>query len=176
MWCFWIHEDCRGGSHSILPGSDNGARRRLNPPTGVTLIEIMIALVILTVIALGTAASLNLSQSMTANQRLRRLAMEEANGRIEDIRSAIHTNSALLANNYSVRYVDKITGSWRVSSNNCGETFMLGGQQRPLTTTVQFFDVDGSGSDYSCVRLNVRVQYGRTANDTVVLETLASPY
>ena len=146
----------------------------MKPRIGATLIEIMIAVIILTVIALGTAAGLRLSQSQTNAQRDRRLAMEQANGRLEDLRAATYSDIAPTINNYAVWYLDKTIGNWRVSTTNRGEVFLLSKQPHPIITTVQYVDINGTSNTFNCLRIRVSAQYGWKTNDLVVLETLES--
>ena len=141
---------------------------------GSTLIELMVATIILLVMAIGTATGIRYSQSLTNMQRDRRLAMEKANGRLEEMRAANVASITPASNNYAVYYADHITANWRVSSVNNGETFMLSGQPHPMRTTVQYVDIDGSSNSFSCLRLHVETQYSWKTSDVVMLETLES--
>jgi len=152
---------------------NNRSHHRRCLRTGTTLIETMVSVIILAVIALGSAASLRYSQSLTNLQRNHRLAMEKANGRLDELRAATFTDISP-TNNYAVYFLDRITGSWRISTANRGETFLLGGQPHAMTTTIQYVDINGSGSSFACLRINVRAQYGSKTGDVVVLETLES--
>ena len=173
MWCARKHSGCRIGSQSLATTNMSPPVRR-NPRAGATLIEIMSALLILTVIALGTAAGLRLSQSLANQQRDRRLALERANGRMEDIRGATFSAIVPGLKNYAVWYLDKIAGNWRISTTNRGESFILSSCPHPIITTVQYVDINGSSNSFNCIRLRVSTQYGWNTKDVIVLETLES--
>ena len=142
---------------------------------GATLVEILVACVILAIVAVGTAACLYMAQGATAVQRNRRTAVELASSQLEELRSAPYALISQLGNNYNIYYIDRLTGNWRVTGANHDETVLVNGQRRPITTTVQWFDADGAGDIRDCIRLKVSVQYGRNASDIVTLETLESP-
>lgn len=152
------------------PSSWRGSR------SGATLIEILVACLILAVVAVGTAACLSLSQGATAVQRNRRTAMELANSRLEELRAASY-DSIKPSQNYSVYYITRqASGTWTTpTTTDPGETVSVNGATKPITTKVQFVDADGGAATYDCLRLTVTVQYGRNASDGVTLETLESP-
>jgi Tfp pilus assembly protein PilV len=158
----------------MLPAVQRLPSRRRSR-SGATLIEILVACLILAVVAVGTAACLYLSQGATAVQRNRRTALELANSRLEELRTAPYTAIDPTANNTNLYYIDRLTGSWHVLSSDQGETVNVNGRSQPITTTVRFVDADGAGVPYECVRLTVTVKYGRSASETVTLETLKSP-
>ena len=104
----------------------------------------------------------------------RRMAMEMANSRLEDVRGApysVLTNSL----SYNVYYLDKITGAWRMSASDQGETVSINGRNRPITTTAQYLDADGGSASYDCLRVTASVRYGNAAKDTVTLSTIRAP-
>ena len=152
---------------------NNQLRHPLPLRAGTTLIEIMVAIILLTVIALSSSVCLRYSQSLNNVQRDHRLAMERANGRLDELRAATVTDISP-TNDYAVYYLDRISGNWRISSANPGETFPLSGQPRPIITTIQYVDIDGSSNSFDCLRINVRAQYGAKTGDVVMLETLES--
>ena len=154
--------------------TNNRRRHQIRLRGGTTLIEVMMAIVILLVIALGTSTAFQLSQSLANGQRDRRLAMEKTNGRLEELRAATYTDISPPFNNYAIYYVDRITGNWRISTANPGEIIILAGQPHPMSTTVQYMDIDGSSNSFDCLRINVQTQYGRKASDVIALATLES--
>ena len=151
--------------------------RRAGPPAraGATLVEVLVAAVILAVVALATAACLYHARAQARLQGDRRLALEMANSRLEELRGAAYATLCPLARNYTPCYVDRMTGAWRVSAADPGETVTLAGQSQPITTTVQYQDACGGGTTYDCLRIKVKVQYRAGANNVVNLETMRSP-
>ena len=142
---------------------------------GSTLVEVLVACLILAIIAVGTAACLYLSQGAIAVQKNRRTATELASSRLEELRAAPYASICPSAKNYNLYYIDRITGSWRVGTTSQGETVKVNGTARPMTTTVRYVDADGGSATYDCLRLTVTIQFGRGALDTVTLETLEAP-
>ena len=142
---------------------------------GSTLVEVIVACVILAVIAIATASCLYLARGGTTVQRNRRSAMELANSRMEELRSAAYPSIAPPTLTYAVQYLDRIGGVWHASATDPNETVVIGGIARPMVTTVQYVDADGGSASYDCLRLKVVVQYRGNAGDVVILETIESP-
>lgn len=132
----------------------------------------MIASVILAVLALGIAASIELTRSKTMQQRQRRTAAEVANGRMEALRAAIFTAVDPLNPGFDWRYLAFTGGTWVVSVNDPGETVVINEQSRPMRTQVQWMDADGGSASRDCLRLRVQVQYARDKSSVVTLETM----
>jgi Tfp pilus assembly protein PilV len=142
---------------------------------GTSLVEIMIASVVLAVLALGVAASIEQSRSKNMMQRQRRTAAEVANGRMEALRAAAYSDLLPLSQNYNWYFL-RFTGNvWSVSSSDPGETVTINQQNRPMRTRVQYVDADGGSSSYDCLRLQVQVQFARDVNSLVIVETMKAP-
>lgn len=151
-------------------------RRALQTPTsrsGATLVEVLMACVILAVIAVGTAACLYLARGGTTVQRDHRSALELANSRLEEVRSAPYTSVARTnVLSYAVYYLDRIGGTWHMSAVDPGETVKVGATTRPMTTTAQFVDADGGTASYDCIRVTVSIPYHTGTSESVKLETI----
>ena len=143
--------------------------------SGASLIEVLVACLILAIVAIATAACLYQSRAQASIQRNRRTAMEFANARLEALRNAPYTVIQPPTQTYTAYYLDDITGSWRVSASDQGETVTLSGRSLPMTTTVQYMDADGGAASYDCLRITVHVWYRDGANDVVRLQTIRSP-
>lgn len=148
---------------------------RCRSRSGGSLIEILVACLILAVVAVGTAACLYLSQGATAVQRNRRTALELANSRLEELRSAPYASICPSAGNANLFYIDRLTGNWRVTGAYHDESVLVNGRARRITTTVRRVDADGGAVSWDCVRLAVSIAYGSGPLDVVTLETLESP-
>ena len=142
---------------------------------GGTLVEVMVSCLILAVIAVATAACLYYAREQTSVQRNRRTAMELANSRLEEIRGAPYSDVSPSSHNYDTNFLDRMSGSWRLSNADQGETVTIGGRTRPITTTVQYMDVDGGSATYDGLRIAVSVGYSGGAEDVVRLATIRSP-
>ena len=143
--------------------------------SGTSLVEVIIAILILAILVLAATQSIRYSKTMATQQRNRRVALEIANGRLEDMRAAGYSQIAHATKNSSVRYLSRSTNSWSISSSNPNETTVVNGRTRPMVTTVQYIDADGGSTSYDCLRVAVRVYYGPGTNEFVGLETIRSP-
>lgn len=132
----------------------------------------MIASMILAVLALGIAASIELSRGKTMMQRQRRTAAEVANGRMEALRAATYADLLPLAQNYNWYFLAFTGGVWVVSAGDPGETITLNELARPMRSRVQYVDADGGSASYDLLRLQVQVQFARDANSVLTLETM----
>ena len=143
--------------------------------SGSTLVEIMATIAIFAIIVLGTAGYLSQAQARIVTQSYRLAATVEAAERLEQVRRADLTEIDPPSNNYNVYYLDHLTANWRVDTTDHGETAVVANRPRPMTTTVQFVDANGGASSYDFVRVTVTLQYGRSAAETVSLQTLKAP-
>lgn len=146
-----------------------------DPRAGTSLVEVMVGCVILGVLALASAASLQYARSTSVQQRDRRTALELANSRLEEIRGAAFNAVKPSANNYNLYYLRKPGANWVVSAGGTNETVAVNGRDRSRITTVQYVDVDGGSASYDALQFKVSVQYGSSADMWVELETLRGP-
>jgi prepilin-type N-terminal cleavage/methylation domain-containing protein len=153
-------------------GSNRATGRRAR---GGTLIEVMVACVILSIIALGGAAYLYHARATDLAQRNKRVALEAVNSRLEDIRAAAYGDIKPQTQDYAVHYLKKAGSVWQHSSTNPAETATINGMPLPLTTTVQYMDIDGGGASYDYVHVKVAAGYRVGQPDTVTLETYVAP-
>ena len=143
---------------------------------GATLVEVMFACIILAIMAVGGAAYLYQSRASLAMQRSKRVALEAGNARLEETRATAYTNlTSLIAADYTLHYLRKIGGAWQVSSADPGETVNINGALLPLTTTVQYQDVDGGASSYDCLMVVVGAAYRLGTTDRVALQSIYAP-
>jgi type II secretory pathway pseudopilin PulG len=158
-----------------MPAERQRGFHRLPRRRGVTVVEVIVACAILAVVAIATGAYLHVARAQAALQRNRRTALGVANTRLEALRGAAYPSVRPPSLNYNLYYLDFLTGAWRVSDFNRGETARFSGVARPMLTTVRYVDAAGGGTAYDCLRLAVSVQYGGSAGQVVRLETLRTP-
>lgn len=133
----------------------------------------MTACVLLAILAIAGVTALYQAGSGLAVQKQRRIALGLANSRLEELRSAPYaTLTALLPLNYSTVSIRKVNGQFVLGS---GETIAIGGKFMPVTTTLQYVDVDNGNATYDYLRLTAAVQF-EAASDVVTLQTLRSPW
>jgi hypothetical protein len=68
----------------------------------------------------------------------------------------------------------KAGATWQVSNSDPGEMANVNGQLLPLTTSVQYADVDGGVSSYDYLVVTVSISY-RQGGDRIILQSMYSP-
>jgi prepilin-type N-terminal cleavage/methylation domain-containing protein len=142
---------------------------------GFTLVEVMVAIVILMVMALGSAAFLYHSQVGISTQGNKRVALEAASSRLEEIRASQYDSIKPPANNYNVYYLSGQAGDWTLAENDPGETRNINGKTLPIVTKVRYMDINGGPDSYDYVQITVSTGYRTDINDMVTLETFRFP-
>jgi prepilin-type N-terminal cleavage/methylation domain-containing protein len=142
---------------------------------GFTLVEVMIAIVILMVVALGNAAFLYHSQVGISTQGNKRVALEAASSRLEEIRASDYNDIKPIEKNYDVYYLSGQVGDWTLADNDPGETRNINGKTLPIVTKVRYMDIDGESDSYDYVQITVSTGYRTGINDMVTLETFRFP-
>ena len=142
---------------------------------GFTLVEVMVAIVILMVMALGSAAFLYHSQVGISTQGDKRVALEAASSRLEEIRASQYDSIKPPANNYNVYYLSGQAGGWTRTENDPGETRNINGKTLPIVTKVRYMDINGGPDSYDYVQITVSTGYRTDINDMVTLETFRFP-
>jgi type II secretory pathway pseudopilin PulG len=134
-------------------------------------VETAIAMLVLAILALAGGAGLYHARAEQANQRHKRVALELANSRMEEIHAkAIRPTPPDGALHY-VRLNNVL------SDTDPQEQVTLNSRAFPVIATVQYEDTDGDGAItlYDCVRIAVTVRYRKAATDVVMLESKGGP-
>lgn len=140
--------------------------------SGMTLIEIMVAIVILSILAVGGAAAAHMSRRTIIIQRNRREAIGRAHHRLEMLRAAKYSQLAPATLDYTSYYVaTNIAGTLIVQASDPGQTDTVGGLVVPVETRLQYVDIDGGALSFDGLRLYVSVGYHPDPDDKVELET-----
>ena len=136
--------------------------------------EVMIAIAILTVMALGSVAFLYHSQVGISTHGNKRVALEAANSRLEEIRASQYDNIKPTENDYDIHYLSGQVGNWALTDDDPGETMNINGKTLPIVTKVRYMDIDGEpNSGY--IWITVSTGYRAGIDDTVTLETFCFP-
>ena len=157
------------------PGHTRGAGSGPRPASGFTFVEVMIAMIILALLAIGGGAFLSYSRTHVDIQRNKRAALEEANKRLEELRASGYDATKPTNNNYVVVYLQKSGNAWNRRSSDPGETVSINGQTMPIVTTVQFVDVDGGSASYDYTLFAVQVGFRAGSTNRVHLWSYNSP-
>jgi len=141
---------------------------------GGTLIEILLACLILAIMAVSGATAIYQTASGLTDQKNRRIALGVANSRLEDIRATPYTVlTALISQNYNTNTIKKVGNAFVAGT---GETVSIGGKTMSMTNTIQYVDADGGTGTYDYLRVTVSVQYPlRSGSDVVRLQTAEGP-
>ena len=141
--------------------------------TGTSLVEVLIATFILTIMALGTTAYVYHAAARIGLERNRRVALEVATGRLEALRAAPYTDIAPATKNFSNYFLAaRAGGGW---NSNPSENVAINGRAYRIVTIVRYMDLDGSPSSYDCVRIIVSVRYRPGSNEQIELATYIAP-
>jgi prepilin-type N-terminal cleavage/methylation domain-containing protein len=150
--------------------------RRLNRACrGMTLVEVMLATLVLALLAIGGGAFLQHGTGQVMTQQSERVAAELANGRLDELRASGYASFKPTVSNYTIWYLQKLSNSWARTSTDPSETVTVGGKVYPMRTTVQYQDVDGGAASYDYVQLTVAIRFRAGSTEEVVLTTLCGP-
>ena len=142
--------------------------------SGSSLVEVMLAMVIILILILGGAGFVYHSTRDIGLERNKRISLEIANSRLEDLHATPSATYGPLAENFNVYYVKKQGTDWVVSTTDPLETASINNLTNvPITTTVQYADAqeDSPPNSYDYIHVIVRVGYRPDSTDRVTLET-----
>lgn len=141
-----------------------------------TLVEVLIAMLIIAIVAIGGFAFFFQGSFRVGLERNRRAALEIANGRLELMRSIPFSNIEPPIGSYDIHFLIYNGGeSFSLSSTDPGETVTINGLVLPITTTISWIDdplINPSLYDYLHVTVTVGYRLGQPAAERVSLETL----
>ena len=149
--------------------------KRPKSASGFTLVEVLIAIVILAVVAIGSVAFIYHSQAGIIFQGDKRVALEIANSRLEEIRASQYSDIHPVNDDYDIHYLSGQIGSWTITDSDPGETKGINSKTLPIVTTVRYMDIDGGSSTYDYVRIAVSIGYREAISTTVTLDTFCFP-
>ena len=142
---------------------------------GTTLVEVMIAIVLLGVIAVGGAAFLYRSRADITIARDKRVALEAANSRMEALRLSPYGDIEPSNIGASSCYLSGAPGSWTLSGSDPDETVTINGRAFDMITRAEYRDIDGGVVSDDCLLISVSVQSRLGSDDVVYLESLYAP-
>jgi type II secretory pathway pseudopilin PulG len=144
---------------------------------GTTLIEVMLALLILTIVALGVASYIYYSRASVYAQRDRLSVLELVVGRLEQLRADAIDDVSPPSENYTLYYMvwNDADGDWDFSTSETDETITVNSRPYLMTTTVQYEDIDGGSASYDILHFVVSMQYRTGSDDVIALRTYRAP-
>lgn len=145
----------------------------MNARRGSTLVETMLACLILAIVALAGAEYLFRGRTALIIQKNRRLALEAANSRMEEWRATPYgdVTNLLPSASYATVYACRSGAAW----GNGIDSASIAGIAYTMTNALQYVDLDGGGASYDAVRITVSVSYSASVKDQVTVQTLVAP-
>ena len=137
--------------------------------------EVMISSLLLAIIAVGSAAYMYHAYADVLTARNQRVALEESNLRLEELRVSDYDEIKPPMQSYSVHFLRNSGTNWVHSSSDPNETVLLNGLTMPMSTTVRYQDIDGGLPSYDYVEVTVRTAYRINRPENVMLETSFAP-
>ncbi len=149
---------------------------------GSSLVEVMIALLIVTVLVLGVAAFIYHGRASVYAQRDRLSVLEFVNGRMELLRAEPYTTVQPPTEDYQTYYLirnssgawvgprSSVTREW-ITINSAG----AGRRRYRMTTTVRYIDVDGGTASYDALEFTVAMRYRPGSTDEIAMSTYRAP-
>jgi len=144
---------------------------------GASLVETMFAILLLTILALAGASYLYHAKAQIGRQRTRRAVLEAVNGRLEAIR-ALHYDLArpqAFIQDYAVYHLSRLGTNWVHSATDPLETMVVNGITLPVSSTVQFMDLDGGVLSYDYIKVAAGAGFRSGTSDRLMLESYYAP-
>jgi len=139
---------------------------------GSTLVEVMFALLISTVLVLGVAAFIYYGRASVYAQRDRLSVLERVNQRLEWLRSEPYTSVQPPAENFSTYWMRTPTVSgWRFYTSRRTQNVTVNTRRYRMETTVQYVDADGGSPSYDALLFTVSMRYRTGSNDEITIST-----
>jgi len=143
---------------------------------GDTLVEVMMAILIISIVAVGGAAFLYYSSAEIAIDSNRRIALEIANARLEDLRAA---GFGIISpeQDFDVYYITGQGVNWLLSDNDPEEIVSVNNLDMPIVTTIQYVDDNEADmiDSYDYLNVSVIVGYRQNTGEAVTLNTYIAP-
>lgn len=152
--------------------SSYGDRRR---DLGTTLVEVALAMLLLSIIAVGGGAFLYYSSGSIGLEQDKSAALEMANRRLEELRASAYADiSPMPAEDWAPHNIKRSSGNWVIDGVD-DETVTINSTAAPITATVQYVDDDPVSASYDYLLAIVRIGYRPGSDDSITLETYISP-
>ena len=144
---------------------------------GTTLIEVMVAALILATLALAGGAMFHRARSLLYYERNLQAATDIAASRLERLRVAPYHQVKPEGEDYEADFLEEQDEGWRNhGSTDPAESEICNGRTFPIVTTVRFGRLEeGAPTSYDYVVATVEVAYGRDPESRVRMQTMLAP-
>jgi prepilin-type N-terminal cleavage/methylation domain-containing protein len=149
--------------------------------SGFTLVEVLVASLIIVILVIGGAAALYHTGSNVISQGNKRIALEIASQRLELAKANTYTDIAPneydTDNKYYLKPSKWVPDILVVSATSAAESITVGDITYKLRTKVLRHSKDEGtvGFDDECLQITATVEYSATTGETVELDTLILP-
>ena len=148
------------------------AKQQNSHRDGMTLVEIIMAILVLAILAVCGATAAHMSRRTVIIQRNRREAIGVAHRMLETLRATRYSSLAPSTLDYTPYYgLTNSAGAVVLQTLDPHETVSIGGIDVPIETRVQYVDIDGGEVSFDGLILDVSVGYHSDPNDRVALQT-----
>jgi len=143
--------------------------------TGTTLVELMVALPIITLIILGGGMFFFYGRVNIIRESHRRAALLVASQRLEALKAADYKHIALNAPSYQPYYITHSSG-WVLNSSETKDTVTVDNlSDGQMLTQAQYMDDDSMNDSYDYLEITVTVEWSDNTTNRVSLTTLVAP-
>jgi type II secretory pathway pseudopilin PulG len=142
---------------------------------GTTLIEVLMAVLLLALLAVAGGAHLYHARAIVATQRNRLLALELTTSRLEQIRAS--RPAAIEPPGPGLYYLEPTLTDWAISTDDPGETVTLNHHVYPIQSTIEWQDLNlqpGVASN-KYLQITVTTAYRPENDEAVTLSTFYAP-
>jgi len=148
-----------------------------NSESGVTLIEVMIALIIIALIILGGGMFFFYGRVNIIREAHRRAAVLVASQRVEALKAADWDDIALDPPSYQLYYITYSSG-WSINPSETKDTGVEVDNlsDGEMLTEAQWRDDDGASDSYDYLEVTVTVEWSDSTTNTVSLTTLIASH
>lgn len=143
--------------------------------SGSTLVEVLWAVGLLALMAIAAGSFVSMSSGVVSVTRNQRMALEAANSRLEDIRSAGFNAVRPTNLNFATYYLSRDGDAWRISNTDPQETLWIQGRAYPIVTTLQYMDASGGQTACEMLQVTVTVFYRQNEPNKVQLWAYVGP-
>jgi hypothetical protein len=134
-------------------------------------VEVMLSCMILAIVIIGTGAYLTHARAGVVTQQLRRLGMEAAAARLENVRASPYEAIKPPEQNFNLYYLSRAGSNWVHTTSDPEETVTLLGRDLPMGTTVRYVDLNGGTPSFDAVEIVVTAAYRTNVKDRASLTT-----
>ncbi len=138
---------------------------------GFTIVECLLAIIILLIVVTGGGMFIIKGFGRITLEKNKYAAITSANARLEKLASIPYSSILPINQDYAIYYIEEQAGTLVIQTTDPGETVSINGHSLPITTTIQYEDIDGGTPSYDILHVSINVGYRVNSTATILLET-----